>query len=86
MGVSQKFRAAVKLSSRRAYVIAQQAGLDPSVLSRILNGIDVVKPGDPRVLRVAAVLGLRNDECFDDDMTRRMKLSESESSSLAPVK
>jgi len=69
--VSQRLIAAVKLSPRRAYQIAWDAGMHPSVLSRILNGIDRVVPGDPRVIRVAEVLGLSPDECFEAAQVRR---------------
>ena len=63
--VSQKFIAAVKLNERCAYQIAHLAGLPPTTLSKIMNGIDRVKPGDHRVLAVGKVLGLKEDELFD---------------------
>jgi hypothetical protein len=63
--VSQKFIEAVKLNQRRAYQIAHLAGLPPTTLSKIINGIDRVKPGDHRVLAVGKVLGLKEDELFD---------------------
>ena len=62
--VSKKFVAAVKLAPLKSYRLAQEAGLHPSTLSRIINGIDLTHPNDPRVLAVAAVLGLPPDECF----------------------
>ena len=65
--VSRKFVEAVKLADQRAYVIAQKAGLNPSTLSKILNGIDQVKPGDLRVLRVGEILGLQPEQCFEGD-------------------
>lgn len=67
MTVSRKLVVAVKLADIRAYEIAHAADLHPSTLSRILNGIDEVKPGDPRVVRVAKVLGLPPEECFQKD-------------------
>ncbi len=63
--ISQKFIEAVKLHQRRAYQIAHLAGLPPTTLSKIINGIDRVKPGDRRVLAVGKVLGLTEDELFD---------------------
>ncbi len=63
--VSRRFVEAVKLAPRRAYKIAQEAGLHPSTLSKILNGIDPVRPNDPRVIAVANVLGLPPWECFE---------------------
>jgi hypothetical protein len=65
--VSDKFISAVKNSPRRNYQIAWEAELHPSTLSAIVNGIIMIRPGDPRVLRVGAVLGLTAEECFDSD-------------------
>jgi hypothetical protein len=64
--ISKKLVEAVKLSDWRAYRIAHKAGLHPSTLSRILNGIEEVEFGDPRILRLAKVLGLNPDECFEE--------------------
>jgi hypothetical protein len=63
--VSRKLIEAVKLSSMKSYEIAHQAEMHPSTLSRILNGIEDVKVGDPRVLRIAQVLGFKPEECFE---------------------
>lgn len=56
---------AVRLSNLRSYQIAQAAELHPSTLSRIICGIERVKPGDQRVLRIAKVLGLKEEDCFE---------------------
>jgi len=63
--VSERFRAAVLLNPKRAYRIAQEAGLHPSTLSKLLNGIERVKPGDVRVIKVGEILGFKPEECFD---------------------
>jgi hypothetical protein len=63
--ISDKLRVAIFLDPRPAYLIAQAAGLHPSVLSKILNGIERVIPGDQRVLRVATLVGLKEVECFE---------------------
>lgn len=65
--ISRKFFEAVKLAPIREYRIAQQADLHPSTLSKILNGVEKVKSGDPRVIRVAGILGLQPDDCFVDE-------------------
>jgi transcriptional regulator with XRE-family HTH domain len=65
--VSRKLVEAVKLNRQRGYQIAHAAGLHPSTLSKILNGIERVSPGDPRVLAVCRVLGLAEQEAFDHD-------------------
>jgi plasmid maintenance system antidote protein VapI len=48
----------------KGYEIARQAEIHPSTLSKILNAIEDVTPGDPRVLRIAKVLGLKPADCF----------------------
>lgn len=65
--ISKKFRATIKLSKIPAWRIALKAGVDPSVLSKIMIGAIPVRPGDRRVRRVADVIGLREDECFEND-------------------
>ncbi len=65
MMISKKLRAAIKLGEEPAYRIAQQAGLNPSTLSKLICGIEQPKPNDPRVLSVGKVLGLSPDECFE---------------------
>lgn len=42
----------IRLDRRRAYRIAQGAGLHPSTLSRLINGIERVKPNDSRVIAI----------------------------------
>jgi len=62
--VSQKLKAAIKLSPVPAYKIAQDAGIDPSTLSKLICQIAKVKPGDPRVIRVGRLLNIPPEECF----------------------
>ena len=64
MPISNKLKIAVRLSDLKSYEIAHQANLHPSMLSKIINGIELVKEDDHRVLAVARVLGLNPDECF----------------------
>ncbi len=70
MEVSQKLKNAVKLSPKKAYEIAHEAGLHPSTLSRIVCGIERIKPNDFRVLRIAKVLDMEPEKCFDVEMDR----------------
>jgi transcriptional regulator with XRE-family HTH domain len=65
--VSKALKIAVLLNEKKAYQIAQEAGLHPSTLSKLLHGIEKVKPGDERVLRVAKVLNLDPRECFTEE-------------------
>ena len=66
MIVSQKFIAAVKLNPRPAYEIAWEAGVNPTMLSKLLNGIERPKPDDPRVIAIGKVLNIPPDECFQE--------------------
>ena len=63
--LSRKFITSVKCNRLRAYEIAQLAGMHPSALSRLINGIDRIRPNDERVVRVGKILGLHPGECFD---------------------
>jgi hypothetical protein len=64
--ISEKFKVSIKLSPKPAYLIAQEAGIDPSVLSKIICGIITIKPYDLRVIEVGKVLGIPADECFKE--------------------
>jgi hypothetical protein len=64
--VSNRFIAAVKLSKTRAYRLANQAEIHPSVLSKWLNGAERVRPNDARVIAVGRAVGLTPDQCFQD--------------------
>ena len=63
--VSNAFKIAIKLSEEPAYKIAQEAGVDPNFLSKVLRGIIQVKSGDERVVRIGRILGLKEAECFE---------------------
>jgi len=62
--VSRLLFNAIRLDRRRAYRIAQAANLHPSTLSRVINGIERIKPNDPRVIAIGRVLGIPPNECF----------------------
>ena len=63
--VSQQFLIRLKLNDLPAYKIAQRAGVNPSKLSKLINGIDRVRPRDPRIIAVGKVMGLAESECFE---------------------
>jgi hypothetical protein len=65
--VSRKFIEAVKLANRPAYRIAWEADLHPVLLSKLIHGADKVYPRDRRILRVARILGLKPEECFEEE-------------------
>ena len=63
--VSQDLIKAIKLASEKNYVIAHKAGIHPSTLSKIINGIERVKRGDERVLRIGRAVGLKEADLFE---------------------
>ena len=68
MKLSTKFIHAVKLSDVRQYRLCQKAHppLHPTVLSRLINGIEKVRDNDERVTAIGEVLGLEPGECFEE--------------------
>jgi transcriptional regulator with XRE-family HTH domain len=63
--ISQKFIDAVKLHNMKAYEIANTAGISQSQLSHITNKVRNVEPEDVNVLKVAAIIGLKPEDCFE---------------------
>lgn len=64
--ISKKLIAKLKLGPLRQYRVALLAGLHPATLSKLVNGIEEVKPNDQRVIAIGKVLGLKECECFGD--------------------
>ena len=64
--VSEQFLIRLKLHDLPAYRIAQAAGVNPNTLSRLINAIDPVKPGDERIVAVGRIMGLGPTECFEE--------------------
>ncbi len=63
--VSKRLIHALKLAPRRMYQIAWEADVHPTTLSKIVNGIQRVKRGDPRILRLGKVLEIPEEELFE---------------------
>ena len=66
MKLSREFLVSLKLNKEPQYRIAQEAGLHPNTLSKLINGIAPIYQDDPRILRVAEVLGMKREEVFND--------------------
>lgn len=66
MRLSRQFLIALKLAPQPAYRIAQSAGVQPHVLSRLVTGYSPVRENDARVIAVGNVLGLNPQDCFED--------------------
>ena len=73
--ISRDFIVRLKLDPQPAYRIAQKAGVNPTTLSKLVNGIEAVRPNDARILRVSEVLGLSAEEAFESEMDKRNKAS-----------
>jgi hypothetical protein len=65
--ISQRLRFAVKTSRHRQYELARAIRVHHSTLSCWLNGISDVQNGDPRVVRLGAILGVPAGECFEQE-------------------
>ena len=65
MRISETFIIRLKLHSDPAYRIAQQAGVNPTTLSKLINGAEPIRSADERIVRVGRILGLEPDEVFD---------------------
>ena len=68
--ISQKLRIALKLNPMPEYRIAQKAGLNPTVLSKLVNGIVPIKKDDARIIKVGKVLGIPAEQCFQQDASK----------------
>jgi len=68
MRISTELRQAVKLAPNRQYELAQVIGIHPSTLSGWISGAFGVRDGDPRVVRLAELLGVPRDRAFDEDL------------------
>jgi hypothetical protein len=66
LSLSRRFIEAVKLAPRPAYRIAQEAGVHPATLSKLLTGAERIRQADPRVVAVGRVLGIQPEECFEE--------------------
>ena len=65
--VSKKLKIALKLNPKPAYQIAWAAGVNPNVLSKLINEIERVQPGDQRIIAVGKILGVPAEECFHEE-------------------
>ena len=65
--LSRQFIERLKLGGRPQYRVAWDAGVNPTILSKIVTGIVRVDRHDSRVIAVGNVLGLTPEECFRSD-------------------
>jgi len=67
MTLSRQFLIRLKLHELPAYKLAQRAGVNANTLSRLINGIDPVRPQDERIISVGQAIGLSPSECFEKE-------------------
>ena len=65
--ISRKLLAAIKLHREPAYTLAQKAGVNPSVLSKLMRGYTPVEDGDERIVAVGKLMGFSSEECFESE-------------------
>ena len=71
--LSKQLRIAIKMSRSRQYELAHAIGVHPGTLSAWVNGIYQVRLGDPRIIRLAALLNVPETKAFsskEDDVVR----------------
>jgi Helix-turn-helix domain len=64
--VTEELRRAVKGSRHKQYRLAADCRMNPSLLSRVLNGRRQIPVGDWRITRLARRLGLPPSRAFED--------------------
>jgi len=65
--VSRIFKIAVKLADIPAWKIARQAGIPATDLYKLMSGATIARPGNTKVIRVGKILGLKPEECFEEN-------------------
>lgn len=65
MWLSRQAVVAIKLNAEPAYRIAQKAGFEPSALSHFMRRVRRVRRDDPRLLKLAGLLGLTLEQCVE---------------------
>jgi len=67
MIISRRLIAAIKLSSEPAYKIAWSVGVNPTMLSKLINGIEKPKINDLRVIAIGALFNIAPADCFQQE-------------------
>ena len=64
---SKDFIIAIKLHGLPAYKLAHLAGMDPTHLSKIINGYTKLNIEDPRFLRLLTILALDLEQSYCEE-------------------
>lgn len=62
--LSQQFIEKLKLWHEPQYKVAIQAGVHPALLSKWVIGAQPIRAGDPRIIKIGKILGLKPQEVF----------------------
>lgn len=65
MRPSRELVVALRLSEKPQYAIARRAGIHPNLLSKLIHGIERIRPYDDRLIAVGKVLGIPPEKCFE---------------------
>ena len=65
--ISNKLKAAIQLHTEPAYRLAQKAGVNPTVLSKLMRDYQPVKDGDKRIIAIGNLLGINSQDCFEGE-------------------
>jgi len=65
--ISNKLFIALKTSSIPNYKIAQAAGVHPNWISKVLHKAVKIRQGDPRLLKIGELLGLKPEDIFEKE-------------------
>jgi len=66
--LSRRFIDTLKNTGKPYHKLAWEVGITPSQLYRLTAGIDRPAPGDPRVIKLCAYLGMSISEAFESDV------------------
>lgn len=64
--ITKEFRDALKLHPTPKHRLAWSVGISPSTLSHLINGHQKVVSGDPRLIRVAHLIGFPEGKIFEE--------------------
>lgn len=62
--LSEMFLKALRNTGKPLHKTAWAAGITPSAMYRLTSGIDHPKPGDKRIKKLCAYLGMSEDEAY----------------------
>jgi predicted transcriptional regulator len=70
MELTHLFQIALRITDLTYRELAEKAGLNPAIISRIANGHIRPRYKDPRIIQLGQLLGLREDRIFVEIMPK----------------